>query len=228
MTSEAEKPAVCFDFDRKSRIGLGEAVLCQGKTPAQIEHILELAEEEQCPLLLTRLEAPALELLSAARRAKINYDPVSKTGIHGAWEAPSGAPEVAIVTAGTSDIAIAREAARGLAFEGEASREIADVGVAGLWRLLQYETELKSYAVVIAVAGMDGALFSVVAGLVPGVVIAVPTSTGYGAARAGETALHAALASCAPGLVVTNIDNGYGAAQAALRVLATVRSRNPA
>ena len=135
---------------------------------------------------------------------------------------------MAIVTAGTSDIAIAREAARGLAFEGEASREIADVGVAGLWRLLQYETELKSYAVVIAVAGMDGALFSVVAGLVPGVVIAVPTSTGYGAARAGETALHAALASCAPGLVVTNIDNGYGAAQAALRVLATVRSRNPA
>jgi NCAIR mutase (PurE)-related protein len=125
------------------------------------------------------------------------------------------------VTAGTSDLPVAREAFRTLGFYGVGAREIADVGVAGLWRILQHEQELKRYPVVIVVAGMEGALFSVVAGLVGGVVIAVPTSTGYGVARAGETALHAALASCAPGLVTVNIDNGYGAASAALRVLAT-------
>ena len=125
------------------------------------------------------------------------------------------------MTAGTSDLPVAREAIRTLAFYGVGAREIADVGVAGLWRILQHEEELRRYPVVIVVAGMEGALFSVVAGLVGGVVIAVPTSTGYGAARAGETALHAALASCAPGLVAVNIDNGFGAANAALRVLAS-------
>jgi len=133
---------------------------------------------------------------------------------------------VAVVTAGTSDLPVAREAIRTLAFYGVAAREIADVGVAGLWRILRHEEELRRYPVVIVVAGMEGALFSVVAGLVGGVVIAVPTSTGYGAARHGETALHAALASCAPGLVTVNIDNGYGAASAALRVLG-VQARPP-
>jgi NCAIR mutase (PurE)-related protein len=124
-----------------------------------------------------------------------------------------------VVTAGTSDLPVGREALRTLAFYGVGAREIADVGVAGLWRILKHEQELKRYPVVIVVAGMEGALFSVVGGLVGGVVIAVPTSTGYGAARAGETALHAALAGCAPGLVTVNIDNGYGAACAALRAL---------
>jgi NCAIR mutase (PurE)-related protein len=128
---------------------------------------------------------------------------------------------VAVVTAGTSDLPVAHEALRTLAFYGLPARAIADVGVAGLWRLLRHEDELRRYPAVIVVAGMEGALFSVVGGLVRGVVIAVPTSTGYGAARGGETALHAALASCAPGVVVVNIDNGYGAACAAIRVLGT-------
>jgi NCAIR mutase (PurE)-related protein len=128
---------------------------------------------------------------------------------------------VAVVTAGTSDLPVAREALRTLAFYGLPARAIADVGVAGLWRILQHEDELRRYPAVIVVAGMEGALFSVVGGLVRGAVIAVPTSTGYGAARGGETALHAALASCAPGVVTVNIDNGYGAACAAIRVLGT-------
>ncbi len=210
---------ITFDFQRPERIGLSEAVLCQGKTPAQIDEALALAAARDVPLLLTRLAPDQLGRLAAPHRAALDYDPLSRTAIAGSWRPPAGEPRVAVVTAGTSDLPIAREAVRTLAFHGLPSREVIDVGVAGLWRLLAREEELRRFPVVIVVAGMEGALFSVVAGLVGGVVLAVPTSTGYGAARAGETALHAALASCAPGLLVVNIDNGYGAACAARRVL---------
>ena len=111
------------------------------------------------------------------------------------------------------------EAEQTLAFHGHGARCFADVGVAGLWRIQACAEELATFPVVIVVAGMEGALFSVVGGLVGGVVIAVPTSVGYGVAAGGATALNAALAACAPGVLVTNIDNGYGAACAARRVL---------
>jgi pyridinium-3,5-biscarboxylic acid mononucleotide synthase len=181
---------VNFDFDRRRRIGLGESVLCLGKTPAQIGEAIALAQARQAPVLLTRLQPETFTALAAPAQTALDYDP-----------------------------AVAREALRTLGFYGLPARAIADVGVAGLWRILEYEEELRRYPAVIVVAGMEGALFSVVGGLVGGVVIAVPTSTGYGAARRGETALHAALASCAPGVVTVNIDNGYGAACAAVRVL---------
>ena len=210
-----------FDFDRRRRIGLGESVLCLGKTPAQIGEAIALAQARQVPLLLTRLEPEAFAALATPARAALDYDPSSRTAIVGPWRPPEGEPALAVVTAGTSDLPVAREALRTLAFYGLAAREIADAGVAGLWRILKHEEELRRYPAVIVVAGMEGALFSVVGGLVGGVVIAVPTSTAYGAARGGETALHAALASCAPGVVTVNIDNGYGAACAALRVLGT-------
>jgi NCAIR mutase (PurE)-related protein len=212
-------PEITFDFDRRERIGLSEAVLCLGKTPSQIAEAIALAQAPDLSLLLTRLEPEAFAALPAPARAALDYDPPSRTAMVGAMRPPEGEPLVAVVTAGTSDLPVGREALRTLAFYGVGAREIADVGVAGLWRLLQHEQELRRYPVVIVVAGMEGALFSVVAGLVGGVVIAVPTSTGYGAARRGETALHAALASCAPGLVTVNIDNGYGAACAAIRAL---------
>ena len=212
---------VTFDWQRRERIGLGEAVLCAGKTAVQIGETIALARARRAALLLTRLTPELLAELAPAELAALDYDPRSRTAILGTPPEPAGEPPVAVVTAGTSDLPVAREAIRTLAFYGVAAREIADVGVAGLWRILQHEEELRRYPVVIVVAGMEGALFSVVAGLVGGVVIAVPTSTGYGIARAGETALHAALASCAPGLVTVNIDNGYGAASAALRVLAS-------
>jgi NCAIR mutase (PurE)-related protein len=212
---------ITFDFQRRERIGLSEAVLCTGKTPGQIGEAIGLARARRASLLLTRLTPEQLAQLPPPEQAALDYDPRSRTAYLGAMRAPAGEPRVAVVTAGTSDLPVAREAIRTLAFYGVGAREIADVGVAGLWRILMHEEELRRYRVVIAVAGMEGALFSVVAGLVGGVVIAVPTSTGYGVARAGETALHAALASCAPGLVTVNIDNGYGAASAALRVLAT-------
>ena len=123
------------------------------------------------------------------------------------------------MTAGTSDLPVAREAARSLHFEGVAAETVADVGVAGLWRLLGRAEELKHFRIVIVAAGMDAALPSGVAGLLPGLVIAVPTSVGYGVAEGGHAALNAVLASCAPGIVTVNIDNGYGAACAAIRTL---------
>jgi len=210
---------VTFDFERQRRIGLSEAVLCAGKSPAQIGEIIGLSRARSSPLLLTRLAPDTLAALSADDQAALDYDPRSHTAILGPWQAPDGEPQVAVVTAGTSDLQVAREATRTLAFYDVAAREIADVGVAGLWRILRHEEELRRYPVVIVVAGMEGALFSVVAGMVGGLVVAVPTSTGYGIAEGGRTALHAALASCAPGLVTVNIDNGYGAACAAIRAL---------
>ena len=218
-------PEINFDFGRQERIGLSEVVFCLGKTPEQIGQAIAIAQARDLSLLLTRLAPEAFAALAAPAQAALDYDPSSRTAVVGAPRPPEGEPLVAVVTAGTSDLPVAREAARTLAFYGVGAREIADVGVAGLWRLLKHEQELRRYPVVIVVAGMEGALFSVVGGLVGGVVIAVPTSTGYGAARRGETALHAALASCAPGLVTVNIDNGYGAACAAVRFLNQLQER---
>jgi pyridinium-3,5-biscarboxylic acid mononucleotide synthase len=212
-------PEINFDFDRPERIGLSETVLCLGKTPAQIGEAIAIAQARDLSLLLTRLDPTTFAELAPSAQAALDYDPPSRTAVVGAPRLAEGDPPVAVVTAGTSDLPVGREALRTLAFYGVAAREIADVGVAGLWRILKHEQELRRYPVVIVVAGMEGALFSVVAGLVGGLVIAVPTSTGYGAARFGETALHAALASCAPGLVTVNVDNGYGAACAAIRAL---------
>jgi hypothetical protein len=212
-------PEINFDFDRPERIGLSETVLCLGKTPAQIGEAIAIAQARDLSLLLTRLDPTTFAELAPSAQAALDYDPPSRTAVVGAPRLAEGDPPVAVVTAGTSDLPVGREALRTLAFYSVAAREIADVGVAGLWRILKHEQELRRYPVVIVVAGMEGALFSVVAGLVGGLVIAVPTSTGYGAARFGETALHAALASCAPGLVTVNVDNGYGAACAAIRAL---------
>jgi NCAIR mutase (PurE)-related protein len=216
-----------FDFARRERIGLGEAVFCHGKTAEQIARAIGLASARAEPLLLTRMSVDLFQALSAADRSALDYDPFSRTAIFSPCPATDGPAEVAVVTAGTSDLPVAREAVRTLAFYGHAAREINDVGVAGLWRILAHEEELRRYAAVIVVAGMEGALFSVLGGLVGGLVIAVPTSIGYGAARAGKTALHSALTSCAPGMVAVNIDNGYGAACAAVRLLNQLRDRRP-
>ena len=150
---------------------------------------------------------------------RLDHDALSATAFFGAPAPLAGPPRVAVVTAGTSDLPAAVEAVRTLRFHGEDALRVADVGVAGLWRLLARVEELRAMRAVIVAAGMDAALPSVVAGLVPGLVIGVPTSVGYGVAAGGHAALHALLASCAPGLAVVNIDNGYGAACAALRAL---------
>lgn len=207
-----------FDFARRARIGLAEAVLCEGKSIEQIARIIATVPAQGEPLLLTRLQPEAFAALPADSRREIDFDTVSRTAIVGRVPAPRPAA-VAIVAAGSSDLPVVREAARTLAFHGEGADELMDVGVAGLWRIMEHAERLNAYRAVIVVAGMEGALFSLVGGLVGGAVIAVPTANGYGVAREGAAALTGALASCAPGVVVVNVGNGYGGACAALRVL---------
>lgn len=210
---------VVFDFARATRIGLHEAVFCEGKSVGQIATILESARERSVGLLLTRLDVGKLASLPSALTVDIDYCPLSRSALFGPLPPVTVTGKVAIVAAGTSDSGIAREAARTLRHAGVEATLITDVGVAGLWRLMERIEDIRRHPVVIAVAGMDAALASVLGGLVPGVLIAVPTSVGYGASEAGRTALNAMLASCAPGIAVCNIDNGYGGASAALRVM---------
>lgn len=210
-------PAVTFDRTRAGRIGLEEAVLAEHKTDAQVTAIIADAMAEGRRLLLTRLGAAQVSALPEGARAALDYCPASRTGMLGPAVPRVTGYRIGLVSAGTSDAGPLAEARRTLAYSGIEADVVQDVGVAGLWRLLAQEGRLKSLSVVIVFAGMDAALPSVVAGLVPGVVIAVPTSTGYGVAAGGRVALDACLASCAPGVVVVNIDNGYGAACAALR-----------
>lgn len=207
-----------FDWEREARTGVPEAVLAEGKSTQQIAAILAEASARATPLLITRLSSEAHAALPPTSRETLDYDPVSRTAFLGPLDPPEGAAEVAILSAGQADLPVALEAERCLAFFGLASRRYADVGVAGLWRLLDLAEALQSYRLLIVVAGMEGALFSVVAGLVKAPVIAVPTSVGYGVARDGELALRSALASCAPGVLAVNIDNGFGAAAAARKL----------
>lgn len=213
-----------LDLERAARIGFDEAIFCAGKSIGHIGRILDQAEQRQLRLLLTRLHDSQFIELPEHHRARIDFEPVSRTGIYGSAHALAGPARVAVVAAGTSDVAVSREAARTLRYYGFACDEITDVGVAGLWRLLERVEEIRRMPVVIAVAGMDAALPTVLGGLVPGAVIAVPTSVGYGVAAGGTAALHAVLSSCAPGVAVMNIDNGYGAACAAIRILRVLDS----
>ena len=208
-----------LDFDRARRLGFDEAMFCAGKTAQQIAAILGQVAERGGSMLLTRLAAGTLAELSEDLRQRLDYEALSGTAYFGKMVAPTLSGRVAVVGAGTSDMGVCREAVRTLAYHGIKASEMYDVGVAGIWRLMERVPDIVRHPVVIAVAGMDAALISVLGGLVPGLVIGVPTSVGYGVANRGETALHAALASCAPGVPVVNIDNGYGAACAAIRAL---------
>eukprot|EP00119_Amphimedon_queenslandica_P003629 XP_003390334.1 PREDICTED: uncharacterized protein LOC100634869 [Amphimedon queenslandica] len=215
-----------LDDARKERIGLDEAIYCQGKSPAQTDSIVAASIRNRTPRLLTRLDRKAFEALDADHRKRLDYDPVSRTAIlafdresDSAGGIENEAVRVTVASAGTSDIPAAKEAVRTLAYYKEAVQEIHDIGVAGLWRLLDRLDDIRSTPVVIAAAGMEASLPSVLGGQVAGLVIALPTSNGYGVSAGGRVALEAALSSCAPGLAVVNIDNGYGAACLALRAL---------
>lgn len=210
-----------FDLDllRAERVGLDEALFCAGKTVDQISRIVETVTAAGRSMLLTRLAEDRYLALEAPLRALLSYDPLSRTAFLGALRPQRETARVAVVCAGTSDLPVSREAARTLHYYGEPVSEFNDVGVAGIHRLLSRIADIRAHEIVIAVAGMDAALVSVLGGLVRSPVIAVPTSVGYGAARHGETALAASLSSCAAGVSVVNIDNGFGAACAALRIL---------
>lgn len=205
-----------FDWSRRQRTGVPEVVFAEGKANTQLLDILDAHEQRREPLLFTRLTAEQMDALSAR---DLQIEPQARTATYRLQDVARAAPQIAVVAAGTSDLPVALESQVTARFFGLNATLHADVGVAGLWRLERILPELVSAELIIAVAGMEGALFSVLAGLVPSAVIAVPTSVGYGVAEAGKTALTSALASCAPGLVVVNIDNGFGAAAAARKLL---------
>lgn len=208
-----------LDWERAERSGIPEAVLCGHKSAAQVEAIVHAATERGRRLLLTRLGETFFATLAEDVRTLLDYDQASLTAVLGD-ALPVTQTGIGIVTAGTSDLPVAREAQRALAFWGHEAPVIADVGVAGLWRLTARLEEIRRYRVIIAVAGMEGALFSVLGGLVKAPLIAVPSSVGYGVGAGGHAALNAALSSCSPGVVVVNIDNGFGAAAAAIKMMA--------
>ena len=219
MATKSESLGIKLDFQRGSRQGFEEAILCGEKSTEQLTHIIDLARAKQHPFLITRLSQPQFLELPDSIKDPLDYDPVSRTAYLGPPKPTNHQPKVALVSAGSSDLPVAKEVSRTLAFNGYSALEINDVGVAGIWRLMERVEEIAAMPVVIAVAGMDAALASVLGGLVRGSVIGVPTSTGYGVSDKGKTALNAMLASCAPGVTVVNIDNGYGAALAAIRTL---------
>jgi NCAIR mutase (PurE)-related protein len=216
-----------MDWDRERRTGLAEAVYATGKPLSCLVDLLEKAAGEKRRLLVTRLSAEAFAAFPARLTGIVNYDALSKTAILGEI-LPTPKVRVAVISAGMADSSVAQEVSRTLAFAGVGSRQIVDVGVAGLWRLMARLEEIRTYSVVVVVAGMEGALFSVIAGLISAPIIAVPTSTGYGVSSGGQLALHSALGSCAPGVVVVNIDNGFGAAQAALRIVNSLQQTEAA
>jgi hypothetical protein len=225
--TEGASAVATVDHHRALRQGIPEVIFGEGKTPGQCVAIAERLAERGEGALVTRAD----ERMRSALRARFPdaVENVLARTIRVPGRAPLRAPagRVCIVTAGTADLPVAEECAETLLAAGVEAGRLTDVGVAGIHRLLVRAGELAGAAVTIVIAGMDGALPSVVGGLVPGVVIAVPTSVGYGASFQGLAPLLTMLNSCAAGVVVTNIDNGFGAAMAALRVLHGTSSDTP-
>lgn len=213
------------DLHRKIRQGTSEVIYGAGKTPEQIAGIIGvLREHHQGAILITRLdESKAAELKSLGFETDYHAD--AKAGIYGKIPEPEGKDFILIATGGTSDIPVAEEAALTAEVFGNNVKRLYDVGVAGLHRVLSHVEDVMSASVIVAVAGMEGALASVLGGLADCPVIAVPTSVGYGASFGGVAALLAMLNSCASGVSVVNIDNGFGAGYLA-SMINKIRSEN--
>jgi NCAIR mutase (PurE)-related protein len=213
-----ELPFASIDHHRALRQGFPEVIFGGGKTPEQVEAIAVRLAARGDGFLATRLDPTAAERLRA-RVPGAELNELARTAyLAGREPPPTGKGTVLVVTAGTSDLPVAEEAAVTLRAAGDCVDRLTDVGVAGIHRLLAQRERLLTAAVIIVVAGMDGALASVVGGLVRKPVIAVPTSVGYGAAFSGLAPLLTMLNSCAAGVAVVNIDNGFGAAMAASRI----------
>lgn len=216
-----------FDWQRQKRTGVPEVVLGESKSVDQLVSIVEQCIADERVSFMTRVEAQKADAVTSKFAGGIHYHAESRTlyvgpsvlGRPAVKNATGVNGPVAIVAAGTSDTPVVAEIEQTLLYLGIESTRYVDVGVAGLWRLTDIAEELNTYPLLIAVAGMEGALFSVLAGLVHAPVIAVPSSVGYGVAVGGHVALQSALSSCAPGLAVVNIDNGFGAAALAKKIL---------
>ncbi|MFG6376690.1 MAG: nickel pincer cofactor biosynthesis protein LarB [Desulfovibrio sp.] len=218
MENMQEITGVLFDFARTGRIGLPEAVFCQGKPLNVLIDLLRRFSSGKPPILFTRLASDVWQGLPQDARASYDHDALSSTAF-AARMPKNDKGKVAIVSAGAADAPVSHEAARTLDYLGITNTIFEDCGVAGLWRLAHHLEQINDHDAVIVVAGMEGALASVVGGLCPRPIFAVPTSIGYGVSSGGKAALDGMLASCAPGISCLNIDNGYGAACAAARVV---------
>jgi NCAIR mutase (PurE)-related protein len=218
MINRESSAAHRLDLGRTQRLGLPEAVYCAGKTVDQCVQIVQsfLADGTDT-VIATRASETQQEAL--AELAPTNHVGTTLTWRH---RDPTGC-SASIVSAGTSDLPVSDEVRLVLAAMGHQANAITDVGVAGLHRLTDALPDITANDLVVAIAGMEGALPTVLAGLIPHPIIAIPTSVGYGTAFEGMTALHSMLASCAPGISVVGIDNGYGAACAAHRLLSALQ-----
>ena len=214
-----------LDMTRRERTGCSETIYCPGKNCEQLTGILKAFRENNVPVLGTKC-TPEQYAFAREKLPEIEYDPVSKILVS-QWGQVEKIPGlVAVCTGGTADIPVAEEACRTAEFFGCDCLRCYDVGVAGLHRLLGKIDDIRKADVVIAVAGMEGALGSVLSGLVSAPLIAVPTSVGYGASFRGVAPLLAMLNSCAEGMAVVNIDNGFGAGVMAFRILRRIHKCN--
>ena len=205
------------DFERNKRMGFPEVVYAANKPVDMLKNIIRSMLERDERVLVTRLQPEKYNKLNETFETCF-YDEASSLAVIGLFPEISAPPVVGILSGGSSDEPAVNEAFYTLQFMGIPAVRIQDVGVAGIHRLFKHETTIRDLEILIVAAGFEGALPSVIGGLFPQPIIAVPTSVGYGVASGGRAALDAMLASCANGLTVVNIDNGFGAAMAALRI----------
>ena len=210
---------ISFDFQRRERLGLIEAIWGKDKSIDQLKRLSENVLGKNEVVFITRINGEkASDLLNLYDYARF-YEEANCLIIGENFNKVNTNKKVAIISGGTSDLAVTLEAKLALEIYGVNCQTFVDVGVAGIHRLMSKLEEIKKYDVLIVCAGMEGALATVVGGLLPQPIIAVPVSVGYGVSENGFTALNSMLSSCSPGISVMNIDNGYGAAMAALRII---------
>ena len=211
-----------FDFQRRERLGLIEAIWGQDKSIDQLKRLSESVLSKNEVVFITRINSKkANYLLNLYDNARF-YEEANCLIIGENLKKINTNKKVAIISGGSSDLAVTLEAQLALEIYGVNCQSFIDVGVAGLHRLMSQLEEINKYDVLIVCAGMEGASVTVVGGLLAQPIIAVPVSVGYGVSKDGETALNSMLSSCSPGISVMNIDNGYGAAMAALRIIKSI------
>lgn len=227
MPNTPEHPECVPDIDRERRVGFAEVIFCPGKTDEQLRHIAGSLFAAHQNVLATRC-TPEQYAVMRAIDERLRYNTAARLAFLHENRRLLGRGYIAVVSAGSTDVPVAEEAAVTAEVMGNAVKRYYDIGVAGIHRLMSRLPDLEDAEVVIAVAGMEGALPSVIGGLISRPVIAVPTSVGYGASLQGITTLLSMLSSCAPGITVVNIDNGFGAGFAASRINRLHGDKTPA
>ena len=211
-----------FDFQRRERLGFIEAIWGQDKSIDQLKRVSESVLSQNEVVFITRINSEKANYLLDLYDDARFYEKANCLIIGKNQNKINTNKKVAIISGGSSDLAVTLEAQLTLEIYGVSCQSFIDVGVAGLHRLMSQLEEINKYDVLIVCAGMEGALATVVGGLLAQPIIAVPVSVGYGVSKNGETALNSMLSSCSPGIAVMNIDNGYGAAMAALRIIKSI------